>query len=112
MPRKLLKRYLPDPAKLKARKELRALGRLLEDPYLLHLNRRSVAAGLAAGLFVAFIPTLGQMLLAAALAILVRGNLVIAVIAVWITNPLTAPPILYVSYRLGAWMLGGQQVLE
>ena len=79
MPRKFLKRHLPDPDQLKARKELRWLGRLLEDPYLLHLNRRSVARGLAIGLFVAFVPTFGQMALAAALAMLLRGNLLIAV---------------------------------
>ena len=110
MPRKFLKRHLPDPERLKARKELRPLARLLEDPYLLHLNRRSVATGLAAGVFVAFLPTIGQMLLAAALAILLRGNVLIAAAAVWITNPLTTPALLYASYRIGSWLLGGHEL--
>lgn len=106
MPRKFLKRYLPDPAKLRQRKELRFLGKLLDDPFLLHLNRRSVAGGLAIGLFCAFIPMPFQMVLAAALAIWLRVNLVISVAAVWISNPVTLAPILLFCYRLGTWMLG------
>jgi len=106
MPRKLLKRFLPDPQTIRNRKELRFLGRLLDDPYLLHLNRRSVAGAAASGLFVAFLPTPGQMLIAAALAIMVRANLPLAVMTVWITNPITMPPIFYSCYRLGLWLLG------
>lgn len=106
MPRKFLKRYLPDPKALLARRELRHLGKLLEDPYLLHLNRWSVAGGAALGLFVAFIPLPGQMLIAAALAIYFRVNLVISVVMVWVTNPLTMPPIYYFCYRVGSWILG------
>lgn len=46
------------------------------------------------------------MLIAAALAIMIRVNLVLAVAAVWITNPITMPPIYYFCYQLGAWLLG------
>jgi uncharacterized protein (DUF2062 family) len=106
MPRKLLKRFLPDPHALRNRRELRFMGKLLDDPFLLHLNRRSVAGACALGLFVAFIPVPGQMVLAAALAILVRVNLVLSVMMVWITNPLTMPAIFYFCYRVGARLLG------
>jgi uncharacterized protein len=106
MPRKLLKRYLPDPYALRERRGLRYLGRLLEDPYLLHLNRRSVAGAVAIGAFVAFIPIPAQSLVAGVLAVVLRVNLVIAIVMVWITNPLTMPPIFYFCYRLGAWLLG------
>lgn len=105
MPRKILQRLLPDPRKILARRELRYLGALLDDPFLLHLNRRSVAGACAVGLFVAFIPVPVQMLVAAALAILLRVNLVLSVILVWITNPLTMPAIFYFCYRLGAWLM-------
>lgn len=106
MPRRFLKKYLPEFHKIRARRELRWLGRLLEDPYLLHLNRRSVAGSVACGLFVAFIPIPGQMLLAAVLAILFRTNLVIAVALVWITNPITMPPVFYFTYLVGTWLIG------
>jgi len=106
MPRKFLKQYLPDAHTFRTRRELRALGKLLEDPYLFHLNRRSVSGGTAAGLFVAFLPVPGQMLIAAGLAILLRVNLLIAVVLVWVTNPVTMPAIFYFCHRLGNWLLG------
>ncbi|MDN5848735.1 MAG: DUF2062 domain-containing protein [Nitrococcus sp.] len=106
MPRQFLKQHLPNVDKVLARRELRPLGRLLDDPYLLHLNRRSVAGGVACGLFVAFIPLPGQMLMAAMLAILLRANLVISVALVWITNPITMPPFFYLSYIVGTWVIG------
>ncbi|MDZ7809874.1 MAG: DUF2062 domain-containing protein [Arhodomonas sp.] len=82
------------------------MGRLLEDPFLLHLNRRSVAGAVAVGLFTAFLPLPGQMAIAAALAILIRVNLVLAVALVWISNPLTIPPMFYFSYMVGTWLIG------
>jgi uncharacterized protein (DUF2062 family) len=109
MPRKILQRYLPDPATLLSRRELRFLGGLLDDPFLLHLNRRSVAGACALGLFVAFIPVPGQMPIAALLAILLRVNLVLSVAMVWTTNPITMPPIFYFCYRVGSWLLGNAE---
>ena len=106
MPRRLLKRYMPDPHRLKQRKALRPLGRLLEDPFLLHLNRRSVAGGVGVGLFCAMLPIPGQMLVAGLLAIGLRVNLVLSVVLIWITNPVTIPPIFYFNYSLGTWILG------
>lgn len=106
MPRKFLKQLLPDPHTFRNRRELRLLGKLLDDPFLLHLNRRSVAGACALGLFVAFIPVPGQTLLAGGMAILLRVNLVLASATVWITNPVTMPPIFYFCYRVGAWLLG------
>lgn len=109
MPRKILQRFLPDPAALRSRRELRFLGGLLDDPFLLHLNRRSVAGACALGLFVAFIPVPGQMPIAALLAILLRVNLVLSVAMVWTTNPITMPPIFYFCYRVGSWLLGNAE---
>jgi hypothetical protein len=45
------------------------------------------------------------MLLSAILAIWLRVNLPIAVALVWITNPLTMPPMFYAAYKVGAWVL-------
>ncbi|ROR32656.1 DUF2062 domain-containing protein [Inmirania thermothiophila] len=106
MPRKLLRRYLPADEALRAHPHLRVLGARLHDPNLWHLNRRSVAGGLAVGLFVAFLPIVGQMPLAALVALLLRVNLPIAVVGVWLTNPLTMGPIFLFAYHVGAAILG------
>ncbi|MGH8381182.1 DUF2062 domain-containing protein [Pseudomonas sp.] len=105
MPRRLFKRYMPDPTSIREHKSLRFLGRLLHDPNLWHLNRHSVARAMAVGLFAAFIPVPMQMLLAASLAILLRGNMPIAVSLVWLTNPFTMPPVFYCTYQMGAWLM-------
>ena len=83
----------------------RIFGALLHDPNLLHLNRRSVSGAFAVGLFWACIPMPLQMLPSAACAIAFRTNLPIAVGLVWLTNPITMPPLFYFCYKLGAWLL-------
>ncbi|MEM7220507.1 MAG: DUF2062 domain-containing protein [Pseudomonadota bacterium] len=78
----------------------------LNKPDLWHLHRRSVSGAFFVGLFCAFLPIPFQMLVAAVLAIGTRVNLPISIALVWITNPLTIPPMFYFAYRLGAWLLG------
>ena len=46
------------------------------------------------------------MVIAAAAAIFFRVNLPISVGLVWVTNPITIPPMFYSAYKLGAWILG------
>ncbi len=106
MPRKLIKRYLPDRHAMRQYRPLRIFGRLLHNPNLWHLNRYSTSGAVAVGLFLAFMPIPFQMLPAAALAIALRLNLPLAVAFVWVTNPFTIPPIFYFSYRIGAWVIG------
>jgi len=105
MARKILQRLLPHPDHIKHHKALEKLGHRIHDPNLWHLNRRSAAAAVAIGLFVAFIPTPGQMLLAAILAFYFRANLAISVITVWVSNPITMPPLFYAAYVLGSWLM-------
>lgn len=105
MPRKLLKRFAPKAAEIKANPSLRFLGPLLNDPNLFHLNRYSVSMAFLVGVFLAFIPLPGQMPIAAIMALWVRCNLPIAVALVWITNPITIAPIFFATYELGVWLL-------
>lgn len=115
MPRKFLKRIMPDHKTMRDHPHLQKFGQRLAEPRLWHLNRRSVAGGLALGLFMGFMPVLGQMFFAAALAIVFRVNLPIAAMGVWITNPLTIAPVYYFAYKVGAWVLNipvGQYAFE
>jgi len=109
MPRKTLKRFMPDPNKIKEHKHLRHLGSNLHDANLWHLTRRSAAGAFAVGLFCAWMPVPMQMLLAAFMAVLCRVNLPLSVILVWISNPITMPPMFYGAYLIGASVLGVQQ---
>lgn len=105
MPKKFIKRYMPDQQKLREHKHLKIFGRLLQDPNLWHLNRRSVSGAFFIGLFMAFVPVPFQMLLAAGAAIISRVNLPISVGLVWLTNPITIPPMFYFCYKVGTWIL-------
>ena len=106
MPKKFIKRYMPDSEKIRNNEQLNKIfGTLLHDPNLLHLNRRSVSMAFFVGLFMAFVPLPSQMIMAAAVAIYLRCNLPIAVGLVWITNPVTMPPIFYFAYKVGATIL-------
>jgi uncharacterized protein (DUF2062 family) len=106
MPKAFLRRYTPDREKVSNHKHLRWLGEHLLDPNLWHLNRRSVSGAFFIGLFWAFVPTPFQMVGASIFAIWFRKNLPISVALVWITNPITIPPIFYFTYLVGTWMLG------
>lgn len=105
-PRDILRRYLPKLEELRHARGFHLLGARLHDPELWHLSRRSTAMAAGVGLFLAFIPVPFQMVLAAVVAVIWRFNLPVAVVAVWLTNPLTMAPVYYGCYRLGAWLLG------
>jgi uncharacterized protein (DUF2062 family) len=101
-----LRRVTPNREEIRHHKQLRVFGKLLHDPNLWHLNRRSAAGAFAVGLFVMYLPPLGQMVIAAAAAIALRVNLPISVALVWLTNPVTIPPMYYLAYVVGSKLLG------
>ena len=105
MEKKIFKRWLPDPHEFRKRPSLNFISHLLHDPNLFHLNRHSVSGAFALGLFIAFLPIVGQMPLAAIGAIWFRVNMPIAVALVWVSNPLTIPPIFLATYELGRHLL-------
>lgn len=104
--RELLRRYLPSPESARANRALRWLGPLLDRPWLWHLNRRSVALGVAVGLFFGLLIPVAQILFAGAAAVMVRANLPVAVLSTLITNPFTFAPTYLLAYQLGAMVIG------
>lgn len=105
MAKHIIKKMFPGMEQMHGHRALAPLGPRLKSPDLWHLNRRSVAGAFAVGLFVAFLPLPMQMLIAATVALVVRVNLPISVILVWISNPVTMPPLFYTAYTLGRKVL-------
>lgn len=106
MPKKRLKQWFPTQETIQSHKSLRFLGKILHDPNLFHLNRKSASRAFFIGLFCAFIPIPFQMVLALLLALWIHANAPISIGLVWITNPLTMPPIFYFNYWVGTQTLG------
>lgn len=100
-PRRIAKRYLPDPHALAQNPRLSWFRPLLSARGIWHFGRRSVAGGLSLGLFLAFVPIPIQQLLSIPCALLLRVNLPAALGGVWVSNPLTFAPIFYFAYRVG-----------
>lgn len=78
----------------------------------LRASPHEIALGCAAGIFAAFTPFLGlQMLLAVALALVLRVNIPAAVLGTFAGNPLSWPAIWAASYVAGSWLLGNDPAL-
>lgn len=69
------------------------------------IDRHAIAKGVAAGLLVCFLPIPGQTVLAALLVCFIRGNLPAAILATWVSNPITFLPINLLIYAIGAKVL-------
>lgn len=106
--RKFFQHYLPNSDTVKQNRWLRPFGAWLAHPNLWHLHRRSVAGGVAVGLFCGLIPGPLQMIGSALLAVLFRVNLPVALITTLYTNPFTIVPLYAVAYELGAWVSGAR----
>jgi uncharacterized protein (DUF2062 family) len=106
MPRKLFRKYLPSHESVRQNRWLRFFGAALNHPNLWHLNRRSVAGGVAVGLFCGLVPGPFQIISAALFAVLLRVNLPIAAVATFYTNPFTIVPLYILAYQLGSLVLG------
>jgi len=66
-----------------------------------------IAMGIACGVFVTFTPFFGlHFLLAWILALMFRGNILAAIMATFVGNPITFPIIAATSYQLGLRIMG------
>jgi uncharacterized protein (DUF2062 family) len=101
-------KWLPTSESIRENRFLKPFGHYLHHHFLWQFNRRSVAGGLAVGLFFGILVPFAQILLAAVAAVILRVNLPVAAFSTLITNPFTFPAVYYVAYRLGELLTGGK----
>jgi hypothetical protein len=104
--RKFIRSRLPSADSIQQISWLQPIAHWLRHPNLWHLHRRSVAGGVALGLFCGLVPGPLQMLSTALLAIWLRVNLPVALVTTFYTNPFTIVPLYLLAYEIGAKVLG------
>jgi uncharacterized protein (DUF2062 family) len=75
-------------------------------PEYLSTNRKMISRGVLIGLFIAFIPMPMQMAAVLLFVPFVRFNVPIALAMCWLSNPITMPPMYYMEYLTGSFLLG------
>lgn len=99
---KVILKWLPKKRHLHGGMLHKIVGDRLFDPRIWNFGKKSVAGGLAVGTFVALTPTFPlQMILAGIMAYSMKVNMPIALMACWITNPITMPIIYALEYKIG-----------
>ncbi|WP_326521304.1 DUF2062 domain-containing protein [Parerythrobacter aestuarii] len=104
----LLRRYLPampSREEMAGNKYLRPIAHRFLSPELWRFTRRSVPRGVALGLFCGFIIPIGQIFLAAFMALPARANVPLAALVTFITNPFTFPFWVVVAKNVGELVL-------
>lgn len=96
---------MPSREEMAQNKYLAPIAHRFLSPELWRFTRRSVPRGVALGLFAGFIIPLGQVFLAAFLALPARANVPLAAATTFVTNPFTLPFWLYVANRTGSLVL-------
>jgi len=95
------KKRLPKREEILNSRLMRPFARHFGHGALWHLNRRSVARGVAIGMFFAFLTPVAQTVFAALASVPFRANVAVAALATFITNPITTPPILIFAHTIG-----------
>ncbi len=78
---------------------------LLHDHRLWGIRRKTVVPAFSLGLFVGCLPFPPHFVLAALAALALRVNIPVAAVTTFLVNPVTAGPLFYFSYRVGAFLL-------
>jgi len=112
LPKKKLKKILPTHEKIKEQKFLKIFGSFLHKREIWSLSRKKVVAGVFIGIFVAALPMPLQMILASLLAIIFNANLPISFALIFISNPITMPPLFYLEYKIGNLILKPENPIE
>lgn len=107
MIRTWIRKFLPNRAQLDAIPILRRYKSLLGHPNLWAINRKSVAGGVAAGLFCGLIPGPFQVIGSLVWVLVAKVNLPVAILVTFYTNPLTIVPLYLFAVAYGQLLLGG-----
>lgn len=107
-----LKDRLPTREQLREIKSLQFLGHIIFEPNLWHINRYSISVGAFVGMFCCFLPIPFQMIPCVLLCVIFRCNVPLSIALVWISNPVTMPPLFYFTYRLGTLILGEPSTVD
>ncbi len=100
---------MPTPEEIAASRIMRPIAHRVLHPSLWHMNRRSVARGVACGMFWGFAVPFMQAFFAALSAVYARGNVPVAALCTFISNPFTTGPIVYAAYKMGCALLAPAQ---
>ncbi|MDJ0644290.1 MAG: DUF2062 domain-containing protein [Erythrobacter sp.] len=96
-----IRKYMPSREELARNKYLAPIAHRFLSPELWRFTRRSVPRGVALGLFAGFIIPIGQIFLAAFLALPARANVPLAALVTFVTNPFTFPFWVVVANQVG-----------
>ncbi|SMQ57971.1 hypothetical protein SAMN06297468_0090 [Altererythrobacter xiamenensis] len=100
-----LRKYMPSREEMARNKYLAPIAHRFLSPELWRFTRRSVPRGVALGLFAAFIVPLGQIFLAAFMALPARANVPLSAAVTFVTNPFTFPFWAVVAKEVGELVL-------
>ncbi|GMN14347.1 DUF2062 domain-containing protein [Altererythrobacter sp. MTPC7] len=100
-----LRDHMPSREEMAQNKYLAPIAHRFLSPELWRFTRRSVPRGVALGLFCGFIIPLGQIFLAAFMALPARANVPLATLVTFITNPFTFPFWVVIANRVGRLIL-------
>ena len=96
---------MPTREQMARNKYLKPIAHRFLTPELWRFTRRSVPRGVALGIFAGFIIPVGQIFLAAFMALPARANVPLSALVTFITNPFTFPFWAVLANRLGAFIL-------
>jgi len=104
--RKIL-RYIPRPHNIRRFPVLSRFAHVIKArPYLWSYHRSKVVPAIILGSILAFLPIVGvQLIVALALAIIIKANLPILAALQFISNPITLVPIYFANYQVGTFTL-------
>jgi len=100
-----IRKNTPTREAMAANKYLAPIAHRFLSPELWRFTRQSVPRGVALGLFAAFIIPVGQIFLAAFLALPSRANVPLAALVTFVTNPFTLPFWLVAANKVGNFTL-------
>ena len=100
-----IRRHMPTREEMAKNRFLKPIAHRFLSPELWRFTRRSVPRGVALGLFAAFIVPLGQIFLAAFMALPARANVPLAALVTFVTNPFTLPFWLLFANKTGKLVL-------